>query len=225
LASETLVRLEGGFLCYGGSKDAPAPAAPPCLQSGAVTFGSFNNPTKMSSATLDAWASLLARLPTARLLLKGGPFIDAAACALCLARLRERGVAPERVEMLPWLDDAIAHQAAYNRVDIALDPFPYNGTTTTCEALWMGVPVVTLSGDRHAGRVGASLLDQIGLTEFVATSVEHYVGIALALARDGERLAQLRQSLRPRMAASSLCDGPAFARKMEAAFRSVWQDW
>jgi predicted O-linked N-acetylglucosamine transferase (SPINDLY family) len=158
LASETLVRLEGGFLCYGGLKNAPAPAAPPCLKGGAITFGSFNNPTKMSSASLDAWASLLARLPTARLLLKGGPFSDATGRALCSARLRECGVAPERVEMLPWLDDAAAHQAAYNQIDIALDPFPYNGTTTTCEALWMGVPVVTLRGDRHAGRVGASLL-------------------------------------------------------------------
>jgi len=139
--------------------------------------------------------------------------------------LRERGVAPERVEMLPWLDDAAAHQAAYNRVDIALDPFPYNGTTTTCEALWMGVPVVTLRGDRHAGRVGASLLDQIGLTEFVANSVEEYVGIALTLARNGERLEELRHSLRPRIAASRLCDGPAFARKIEAVFRNVWQHW
>jgi predicted O-linked N-acetylglucosamine transferase (SPINDLY family) len=225
LASETLVRLEGGFLCYGGLKDAPAPATPPSLQSGTITFGSFNNPTKMSSATLDAWSSLLVRLPTARLLLKGGPFTDTTARALCLARLRERGVAPERVEMLPWLDDAAAHQAAYNRVDIALDPFPYNGTTTTCEALWMGVPVVTLRGDRHAGRVGASLLDQIGLTEFVANSVEEYVGIALTLARNGERLEELRHSLRPRIAASRLCDGPAFARKIEAVFRNVWQHW
>jgi predicted O-linked N-acetylglucosamine transferase (SPINDLY family) len=224
-ASETLVRLDGGFLCYGGLKGAPAPSAPPCLKSGTITFGSFNNPTKMSSASLDAWASLLARLPTARLLLKGIPFADATARALCLARLRERSVAPERVEMLPWLADAIAHQAAYDRVDIALDPFPYNGTTTTCEALWMGVPVVTLRGDRHAGRVGASLLDQIGLTEFVANSVEEYVGIALALARNGERLEELRHSLRPRVAASRLCDGPAFARKIEAAFRSVWQQW
>jgi protein O-GlcNAc transferase len=224
-ASETLVRLEGGFLCYGGLKGAPAPAAPPCLKSGTITFGSFNNPTKMSSASLDAWASLLARLPTARLLLKGGPFTDAAARALCLTRLSERGVAPERVEMLPWLDDATAHQAAYNRVDIALDPFPYNGTTTTCEALWMGVPVVTLRGDRHAGRVGASLLGQIGLTELVANSVEEYVEIARTLARNGERLEEFRHSLRPRIAASSLCDGPAFARKIEAAFRRVWRDW
>ena len=102
-ASETLVRLEGGFLCYGGLKDAPEPAVPPCLTTGTVTFGSFNNPAKVSAATLDAWARLLARLPQARLLLKGKPFADAATRALFLARLGERGVAAERVELVAWL--------------------------------------------------------------------------------------------------------------------------
>jgi predicted O-linked N-acetylglucosamine transferase (SPINDLY family) len=115
--------------------------------------------------------------------------------------------------------------ALYNRVDIALDPFPYNGTTTTCEALWMGVPVVTLRGDRHAGRVGASLLNQIDLTDLIANSVEEYAEIAVALASNARRLDDLRRSLRPRMAASPLCDGRAFARKMEAAFRTMWQHW
>ena len=171
-----------------------------------MTFGSFNNPAKVSAATFDAWATLLARLPQARLLLKGKPFADAATRALFLARLGERGVAAERVELVAWLPDAAAHLALYHRVDIALDPFPYNGTTTTCEALWMGVPVVTLRGDRHAGRVGASLLTQIGLTDLIANSVEEYVEIAVALAGDPARLNDLRHSLRPRMAASPLCD-------------------
>jgi protein O-GlcNAc transferase len=224
-ASETLVRLEGGFLCYGGLKGAPEPAAPPCLKSGTVTFGSFNNPTKVSAATFDAWATLLARLPQARLLLKGKQFADGAARALFLARLGQRGVAAERVELLAWLPDSAAHLALYHRVDIALDPFPYNGTTTTCEALWMGVPVVTLRGDRHAGRVGASLLGQIGLTDVIASSVEDYVEIALTLAGNPRRLDDLRRSLRPRMAASPLCDGRAFARKIEAAFRHIWRRW
>ena len=222
-ASETLVRLEGGFLCYGGLKDAPEPTVPPCLKTGTVTFGSFNNPAKVSAATFDAWATLLSRLPQARLLLKGTPFADAATRALFLARLGERGVAAERIELVAWLPGAAAHLALYHRVDIALDPFPYNGTTTTCEALWMGVPVVTLRGDRHAGRVGASLLSQIGLTDLIANSVEEYVEIALALARNPGRLDELRRTLRPRMAASPLCDGRAFARKIEAAFRTMWQ--
>jgi protein O-GlcNAc transferase len=224
-ASETLVRLEGGFLCYGGLKDAPEPTAPPCLKSGTVTFGSFNNPAKISAAAFDAWATLLSRLPQARLLLKGKPFADAATRALFLARLGERGVAAERVELAARLPGEAAHLAVYRRVDIALDPFPYNGTTTTCEALWMGVPVVTLRGDRHAGRVGASLLTQTGLTDLIANSVEEYVEIALALAGNPGRLDDLRLALRPRIAASPLCDGGAFARKMEAAFRTMWQDW
>jgi protein O-GlcNAc transferase len=224
-ASETLVRLEGGFLCYGGLKGAPEPAASPCRKTGTVTFGSFNNPAKVSAATFDAWATLLARLPQARLLLKGKPFADAATRALFLARLGERGVAAERVELMAWLPDAAAHLGLYNQVDIALDPFPYNGTTTTCEALWMDAPVVTLRGDRHAGRVGASLLSQIGLTDLIANSVEEYVEIARALAGDPGRLDDLRRSLRPRLAASPLCDGRAFARKIEAAFRNMWQQW
>jgi protein O-GlcNAc transferase len=223
-ASERLVRLPEGFLCYGARGDAPAPGQPPCLTTGVVTFGSFNNPAKLSGATLDLWARLLARLPTARLLLKGKPFAEAATRAIYLDRLAERGVAADRIELVGWLPER-EHLALYDRVDIALDPFPYNGTTTTCEALWMGVPVVTLRGDRHAARVGASLLTQIGLSDLIADSPEAYMEIAVALAGDLARLADLRRSLRPRMAASPLCDAPAFARKVEAAYRTMWRRW
>ncbi len=223
-SSETLVRLPGGFVCYGAPDDAPVPIVPSRLPNGAVTFGSFNNPSKLSAPTIDAWARLLAQLPTARLLLKGKPFACAVTRASFLERLRLRGVAKERVELVAWLPDR-THLALYNRIDIALDTFPYNGTTTTCEALWMGVPVVTLRGDRHAGRVGASLLTQMGLTDLIADSHEAYVETAAALAADPERLVELRRSLRPRMAASSLCDAPAFARKIEAAYRTMWQRW
>jgi protein O-GlcNAc transferase len=223
-ASEVLMRLPGGFLCYGARDDAPAPGTAPCLTTGFVTFGSFNNIAKLSGATLDVWARLLTRLPTARLLLKGKPFAEAATRAIYLDRLAERGVAADRIELVAWLPER-AHLALYDRADIALDPFPYNGTTTTCEALWMGVPVVTLRGDRHAGRVGASLLTQVGLTDLIADSPEAYVETAVALAGDPARLAELRHSLRPRMVASPLCDAPAFARKIEAAYRTMWQRW
>jgi protein O-GlcNAc transferase len=224
-ASETLLRLPDGFLCYGGAKDAPQPAPPPCIENGFITFGSFNNPAKVSAATFDVWARLLTRLPGAHLLLKGKPFADAATCASYLERLRERGIAAERVQLLAWLPGSNAHLSLYEKIDIAIDPFPYNGTTTTCEALWMGVPVVTLRGDRHSARVGASLLSQVGLIDWIADSTDDYVEIALTLAGSPQRLQELRRSLRPRLAASSLCDGPAFARKMEAAFRSMWRRW
>jgi predicted O-linked N-acetylglucosamine transferase (SPINDLY family) len=224
-ASETLVRLKGGFLCYSGLRDGPEPTSAPCLRTGTVTFGSFNNPAKLSTATFDAWAKLLSRLPQARLLLKGIPFADAATRALFLDRLGERGVPAERVELMAWHPGPAEHLALYHRVDIALDPFPYNGTTTTCDALWMGVPVITLRGHRHAGRVGASLLTQVGLTDLIADSIEEYVEIAVALAGDPGRLDELHRLLRPRMAASPLCDESAFASKMEAAFRTMWRHW
>jgi protein O-GlcNAc transferase len=224
-ASEALVRLPDGFLCYSARDEAPARGAAPCLSNGFVTFGSFNSPAKLSGATLDAWAQVLTRLPTARLLLKGKPFADAATRARYLGRLAERGVAADRVELVGWLPDSKGHLALYDRIDVALDPFPYNGTTTTCEALWMGVPVVTLRGDRHSGRVGASLLTRVGSTDLIANSVEAYVTTAVALAGDPARLADLRRSLRPRMAASSLCDAAGFARKVEDAYRTMWARW
>ena len=219
--SETLVRLNDGFLCYCAPEEASLPQAPPSLASGSVTFGSFNNPTKLSSTTLDTWAMLLGRVPNSRLLVKGKLFADTVNRANFLAKMEQRGVAASRVDLLGVVPGLADHLATYHQVDIALDPFPYNGTTTTCEALWMGVPVVTLRGDRHAGRVGASLLTQIDLTELIAASVEAYVDIAATLANDASRLSELHRTLRSRMAASPLCNSPAFARKMEAAYRDM----
>jgi predicted O-linked N-acetylglucosamine transferase (SPINDLY family) len=225
LASETLVRLPGCFLCYGGPADAPVSTPPSRQATGAFTFGSFNNPAKLSGTTLDAWARLLMRLPKARLLLKGRPFCDASTSALYLDRLTRRGVAAEQVEVVAQLPDSNAHLALYNRIDIALDPFPYNGTTTTCEALWMGVPVIALRGDRHAARVSASLLTAIGMNDLVADTVEGYVEIAVALAGNPASLHELRRSLRSRMLASPLCDDAGFARKVEHAYRTMWRRW
>ena len=222
-ARETLIRLDNGFLCYAPPPDAPKPESPPCLASGAVTFGSFNNAAKLSSATIDSWAALLGRMPGSRLLAKDKSFTDAACKTAFLARISQRGVDPERVTLLGFVHGLEHHLAVYNQVDIALDPFPYNGTTTTCEALWMGVPVVTLRGDRHAGRVGASLLAQTGLSELIGVSVENYIDIAATLADDPVRLNVLRQTMRDRLTASPLCNAKAFARKIEATYRRLWR--
>lgn len=222
-ASETLMRLESGFLCYGVPTVVLPPSAPPGLAGGRITFGCFNNPAKLSSATLDAWATLLDRVPVSQLLLKGKRFGDARSRDAFLEQLQRRGVDTERVTLHGLAPDLVSHLRTYSQVDIALDPLTYNGTTTTCEALWMGVPVVTLCGDRHAARVGASLLTQIGMEELIAPDVEAYVSIAAALAIDTVRLAEMRLTLRERLVGSSLCDAPAFARKMEATYRDMWR--
>jgi predicted O-linked N-acetylglucosamine transferase (SPINDLY family) len=134
-------------------------------------------------------------------------------------------VGRDRVDLLTRIDPAANHFRAYDRIDIALDPFPYNGTTTTCEALWMGVPVITLLGTHHVARVGASLLVQCGLLELVAGDEEDYVRRAVALAQDPGRLAALRGGMTDRLKASSLTDYAGFAHKMEVAYRAMWRDW
>ena len=135
------------------------------------------------------------------------------------------GISPERIELISIKLSFTEHLDMYNRIDIALDTFPYNGTTTTCEALWMGVPVVTLAGNTHASRVGMSLLSNIGLPELVAGTSEEYVSIAVNLAGDLKRLGELRGSLRDRMARSVLFDAKRFALDLENCYRTMWEQW
>jgi protein O-GlcNAc transferase len=139
--------------------------------------------------------------------------------------LEQRGIAGDRVELMGKLPTSAEHLATYGCVDMALDTFPYNGPTTTCEALWMGVPVVTLTGNRHAARVGASMLSRVGLEDLVADRPQDYIETAARLAADLPGLARLRADLRGRVAASPLCDGPRFTRRLEAAFRTMWREW
>src|SRR5262249_50730838 len=153
--------------------------------------------------------------PQARLLLKDNRPHDPATARRHRDRFAAAGIDPARLDILPRADGVAAHLAGYARVDVALDPLPYNGTTTTCEALWLGVPVISCAGARHAARVGASLLHRVGLDELVANSDEAYVQAATALAGDAARIAMLRAGLRARMQASPLCDAQHFARALE----------
>jgi protein O-GlcNAc transferase len=193
----------------------------PLLRSGAPTFGCFNNLLKINGAVIDLWSAILAAVPQSRLYLKTAQLDDEAvrhniadefvARGIDRLRLRLAGGSP-RHELL----------AAYNDVDIALDPFPFGGGTTTLEALWMGVPTITLRGDRFVGRVGESVLTTLGLTELVAVDPSAYLAAAVALAGDADRLAALRAGLRQDLITSPLCDAASFARDLESAYRAMW---
>lgn len=223
--SETLVRLAGGFLCYGPPADAPAPGPPPMAAGGHVTFASFNALAKMTPLVVETWAAILAAVPGSRLLLKSQALADPGTRRRTESMFARAGIATGRIELISWLPDPADHLAAYGQADIALDPFPFNGTTTTFEALWMGLPVIGLAGDRHAGRVGHAILDRLGLDELAAPDREAYVAAAVALAGDPDRVARLRATLRARLRTSPLCDAAAFAREVEASYRAMWRRW
>ena len=216
--TERLVRLSGGFHCYRPAAGSPGVGPLPAGEGAPFTFGSFNNLLKATDDVLVCWATVLRAVPGSRLLLKAYQLESAEARDHVLQVLGEHGVAADRVILEGWAAGFEDHLAQYHRVDLALDPFPYNGTTTTLEALWMGVPTVTLAGDRHAGRVGASLMTHVGLKSFVADSLERYVALAAFLASDIERLAKLRRSMRQALLASGLCDSARFARELERAY-------
>ncbi|CAO3377389.1 O-linked N-acetylglucosamine transferase, SPINDLY family protein [Azospirillum argentinense] len=223
--AERLVRLPKGFLAFQPLRFVTAREEPPALANGFVTFGSFNNAAKVTPEVVRVWSAILARAPTARLILKSRAFGDAPTRERYLRQFAGNGVDPGRVDLLPPMDVIDDHLRAYDRIDIALDPFPYNGTTTSCEALWMGVPVITLAGRHHVARVGASLLTQCGLAEFIATDEAGYIETAVALAGDTRRLAALRRGMTERMERSALSDHRGFATAVETAYRAMWRSW
>jgi len=223
--SEELVRLQGGFLCYTPDTDMAEISPLPCAQTDTVTFASFNNITKVNKHVLDTWSRLLEETPGSRLIIKYRFLAEERTRTRFRELFTKNGIDTDRIELLSEQLPRKQHLAVYNRVDIALDPFPYNGTTTSCEALWMGVPVVTLAGTMHAGRVGVSLLTRVGLQDLIANDTAEYIRIAAALAADRERLARLRTELRPQMAASPLCDPARFVRDIETAYRRMWTHW
>lgn len=224
LHAERLVRLPRCFLAWAPPDPSP-PVTPRAPDDPArCAFGCFNNLSKISVETVAVWARLLREAPGARLLLKNHSLAAPTARARVEGLFAAHGVTADRLVLMGRLGPH-EHLALHDRVAVALDPFPYNGATTTLEALWMGVPVVTLAGDRHASRVGATLLEAAGLRALVATTPDEYVALARALLRDEGALLELKRGLRDRVLASSLCDGDSLARAVEDAYREAWRAW
>ncbi len=223
--TEELLRLPHGFLCYQPQADAPEVEALPTVTAGHITFGSFNTYPKINAGVIQVWGRILQSLPNARLLMKARQFKDDTVCEQTRLLFQEQGVNAEQLEFVSQIPSYTAHLNLYNRVDIALDTFPYNGTTTTCEALWMGVPVVTLAGESHRSRVGASILNNIGLDELITDNVDAYVTKVLALAGDVEVLAKLNATIRDKMQHSSLTNAEQFTRSLEETYKEVWKKW
>lgn len=222
--TETVIRLPGTRLCYRPPDLIPPLATVPRVRRGYVTFGCFNRLSKLGEPVLRTWAQIMARVPTSRLVLKSTAFAAASTRAAVAARFSRYGVEPTRLELRPYSGE-LQMMAEYNDIDIALDPFPYNGCTTTCDALSMGVPVVALAGTTLSGRQGVALLGACALQAWIARSPREYVDIACnAAAADGE-LEKLRVELRPRFLASAVCDRSRFARDIEDAYAAMWTRW
>jgi protein O-GlcNAc transferase len=219
--SEALVRLPHGRFCYAAPADAPAVAERP---QGPVVFGSFNHLAKLSPDVVRLWARVLAAVPGSRLVLKWRSASEASVQVWLRAAFAAEGIGADRLELRGGSSHADM-LGEYGDIDIALDPFPYTGGITSAEALWMGVPVVTLPGDTIPSRQTFAFLTELGLTDLAASSEDDYVRIAAELAGDPARRAELRRTLRPRMAASPLTDGAQFTPGLEDAYRQMWRRW
>lgn len=224
-ATERLIRLDPCFLCYSPRDDAPPPSQPPHLSRGHITFGSFNSLKKLTPDTIALWCRLIREVPGSRLVIKSGAAFAESAKATLRNRIASLGVESSRFDLLEKVESKAGHLDTYGLLDIALDTYPYHGTTTTCEALWQGVPVVSLVGRTHASRVGLSLLSTVGLADLAASTPEQFLAAAKALAADHNRLSTIRSSLRDTMRRSLLCDAPTFARRFESALRGMWRDY
>jgi protein O-GlcNAc transferase len=221
--SEALIRLPQGFLCYSPPETYPDVSDLPSIDRKRTTFGSFNNLPKVNERVVEIWSQILLQTPGSSLLLKSRQLKDDRTRRRYMDLFTKNGINCERIEMLPATASISEHLDLYNRVDIGLDPFPYNGTTTTCEALWMGVPVVTLRGDRHSSRVGASILTRVGLKDFITENEGEYISKTVELASNLDRLKELRAGMRRRMMESPLCNPESFARSIEKAYREIWK--
>ncbi|MGA1466031.1 MAG: tetratricopeptide repeat protein [Phycisphaerales bacterium] len=221
-ATEALLRIGAPFLCF--DRDSVAIDVPR-RSPGPLTFGSFNNTAKVSNECLSLWSRVLAEVPESRLLLKSRAFEDQAFRRFTSDRFTRFGFEASRLDLRGFSKHMTDHHLAYAEVDIALDTYPYHGTTTTCEALWNGVPVVSRIGHVHRARVGKTILHAVGLTDLACEDDDSFVAAAAALAANGSRRETLRAGLRERMRVGPLCDGEAFARRFEGAIRHAWTCW
>jgi len=219
--SEQIVRLPTSYVSWYPPAGAPAVTPLPALSTKTITFGSFNNPAKYHDAVIALWSRIMNSVPGSRMLLQYKHLSDPVLQARLLELFSEHGVSPDRIEFRDWqpYEEFLGN---YGEVDIALDPFPFAGGATTCEALWMGVPVVTLPGETYTSRHSCSYLHTIRLDELIADSDRAFVDIAVGLANDLPRLQQLRETLRSRMAKSPLCDGEQCARELAGALQRMW---
>lgn len=224
LHTETLLRLPGSQWCYRPFPDVDYSSSetPPFRNNGYITFGSFNDPRKVSPLMRRLWAEILMRLPGSRLVIARAP--EGSARESLLRDLGGGRIHPGRISFAPPvpIDEYFRR---FNSVDIALDPTPYSGCTTTCDTLWMGVPVITLSGPRAASRTSASILSTVGLSEWIASTPEDYVKLAVRCAGEGAVLSEMRETLRQRMRESPLMDEVSFAQGIEDAYRQMWRAW
>lgn len=223
--TEQLLMLPDGFLCYRPPDFAPDVGPLSAAATGRITFGSFNNSAKINRRTVELWSAILANVPGSSLLLKIKGGDEPSVREYFAEPFIQQGLSADRIRIVGWRSP-VDHLASYNQVDIALDTYPYNGTTTTCEALWMGVPVITLSGvDHHLSRVGLSILTRLKLEFFAAATPREYIAKAVSLAQNIDALARIRSSMRARIAVSGLCHARAFARQVEGAYRHIWRQW
>lgn len=221
--TEKLYRIPNGFLCYKPPLNHPPINESPVLNNGYITFGSFNNLPKISSHTIKVWSQILKTIPNSKLKVKTKPFNDTLIQKHYKNLFLKNGIEAERLIFTGYSPSLEKHLSSYSDIDIALDTFPYNGTTTTCEALLMGVPVITLAGKSHAGRVGISILSHIGLTGMIAESEEKYVAIASFLTSDIPRLSKFRIGLRTALLQSPICDGKSFTQRLENVYKDIWK--
>ncbi|WP_339907559.1 tetratricopeptide repeat protein [Symmachiella dynata] len=223
--TEQLIRLQHGLLCFQPPAAAPPVAEAPLLRNGWITFGSFNNPAKINAKTVELWADVLKNVPTSRFLLKYPTFNDSETADYYRELFARHGIAPSRLDIRGGKLPFDEHLAVYGEIDIMLDSLPYTGSTTTCESLWMGVPVLTLCGGSFVQRISASILTQLNMPELITATAAEFVSRAIQLAAATEDLSRIRQAIREEMRASPLCDADGYTRELETVYRRAWQRW